>query len=123
VKKIMLIDHEPHVTRLARQALESAGKYSIREEHDIGFAVRAARWFRPDLIMVDLHVASSAGQIVAEQLQADRELCHTPLLCLSNFVAEREFLSAGMLSGYSFLAAPVHIEQLLRGVHQLLFER
>jgi two-component system, OmpR family, response regulator len=122
-KKILLIDHEPHVTRLVRQALESVGKYSIREEHDTAFAVRAARWFQPDLIMVDLNVASSDGKIVADQLQADRDLCETPLLCLSDFVAERGFLSAGMLSGYSFLAAPVQIEQLLCGVEQILFSK
>jgi hypothetical protein len=43
------------------------------------------------------------------------------LLCLSNFVSERQFMSAGILRGYSFLAVPVKIEQLLRGVEQLLF--
>jgi hypothetical protein len=30
-------------------------------------------------------------------------------------------MSAGTLRGYSFLAVPVKIEQLLRGVEQLLF--
>jgi hypothetical protein len=30
-------------------------------------------------------------------------------------------LSAGILRGYSFLAAPVKIDQLLRAVDQLLF--
>jgi hypothetical protein len=28
LKKILLIDHEPRVTRTVRRALESAGKYS-----------------------------------------------------------------------------------------------
>lgn len=123
LKKILLIDHEPHVTGLVREALESVGKYSIREEHDTAFAVHVARWFRPDLIMVDLNLASTDGEIVAQQLKSDRELRNTPLLCLSNFVSEREFLSAGVLSGYSFLASPVPIEQLMRAVDQLLFGR
>jgi Response regulator containing a CheY-like receiver domain and an HTH DNA-binding domain len=123
LKKILLIDHEPHVTGLVRQALESVGKYSIREEHDTAFAVHVARWFRPDLIMVDLNLASTDGEIIAQQLKNDRQLRNTPLLCLSTFVSEREFLSAGVLSGYSFLASPVPIEQLMRAVDQLLFGR
>jgi DNA-binding response OmpR family regulator len=121
LKKILLIDHEPRVTGLVRQALERAGKYSIREEHDTAFAVHAARWFRPDLIVVDMTTTATDGDIIAQQLQNDLELSATPLLCLSRFVSDREFHSAGILSGYSFLASPVPIEHLLRAVDQLLF--
>jgi DNA-binding response OmpR family regulator len=121
LKKILLIDHEPHITRAVRRALESAGKYSIRHEHDAAFAVHAAHWFRPDLIVVDLTNAATDGEIIAHQLQKDCDLCHVPLLCLSKLVSERQFMSAGILRGYSFLAVPVKIEQLLRGVEQLLF--
>jgi DNA-binding response OmpR family regulator len=121
LKKILLIDCEPRITRAVCRALASAGKYSIREEHDAAFAVHAAHWFRPDLIMVDLTSAATDGEIIAHQLQKDRDLCHVPLLCLSNFVSECQFMSAGILRGYSFLAVPVKIEQLLRGIEQLLF--
>jgi len=122
-KKILIVDREPRVTGPVREALESVGRYSIREEHDTAFALHAARWFRPDLIMVDLTIAAIDGEIVAQQLQNDRELRDTPLLCLSKFLSEPEFLSAGILSGYSFLASPVPIEHLIRAVDQLLFSR
>jgi len=122
-KKILIVDREPRVTGPVREALESVGRYSIREEHDTAFALHAARWFRPDLIMVDLTIAAIDGEIVAQQLQNDRELRDTPLLCLSKFVSEPEFLSAGILSGYSFLASPVPIEHLIRAVDQLVFGR
>lgn len=122
-KKILIIDREPRVTGPVREALESVGRYSIREEHDAAFAVHAVRWFRPDLIMVDLTMTATDGEFVAQQLQNDRELCDTPLLCLSKFVSGPEFLSAGILSGYSFLASPVPIEHLIRAVDQMLFGR
>ena len=123
LKKILLIDQEPHLTRTVRRALESAGKYSIREEHDAAFAVHAARWFRPDLIMVDLIHPATDGAIIARQLLKDRDLCHVPLLCLSNLVSERQFMSAGILRGYSFLAVPVKIEHLLSALEHLLFSK
>src|SRR5437660_9681445 len=88
LKKILLIDHEPHVTRTVRRALESAGKYSIRAEHDAAFAVHAARWFRPDLIMVDPIHPATDGPIIAQQLLKDRDLCHVPFLCASNCVSK-----------------------------------
>ena len=122
-KKILIVDREPRVTGPVREALESVGRYCIRAEPDTAFAVHVARWFRPDLIMVDLTIAAIDGEIVAQQLQNDRELRDTPLLCLSKFLSEPEFLSAGILSGYSFLASPVPIEHLIRAVDQLLFSR
>src|SRR5260370_34176035 len=116
LKKILLLDHKTRVTQTLRRALESAGKYSIREEHDAAFAVHAARWFRPDLIMVDLTNAASDGEIVARQLQKDRDLWHVPWLCLSNFVSDLQFLSAGIVRGYSFLAVPVKVGPLLSDI-------
>jgi DNA-binding NtrC family response regulator len=121
LKKILLIDHDTRVTWTVRRALEIAGKYSIREEHDAAFAAHAAHWFRPDLILVDLTTAASDGKIIASQLQNDSELSEVPLLCLNNFVSDRQFMSAGILRGYSFLAVPVKIDQLLSAVEQLLF--
>jgi len=121
LKKILLIDHDTRVTGTVRRALETVGKYSIREEHDAAFAVHAAHWFRPDLILVDLTTAASDAKIIASRLQNDSELCEVPLLCLNNFVSDRQFMSAGILRGYSFMAVPVKIDQLLGAVEQLLF--
>jgi DNA-binding response OmpR family regulator len=119
-KKILLIDHEPGVTRLVRQALERAGKYMIREEHDERLALHAARWFQPDLILFDTLPASSERKNLARELQTDAALRDTPVLCLSSLKPESQMVSGGILSGYSFFAAPVRIDEVLRGVEQLL---
>jgi CheY-like chemotaxis protein len=121
LKKILLIDHDMRVTRIVRRARETAGKYSIREEHDAAFAIRAARWFRPDLVVINLTTSATDGRMIANQLQNDGGLGDVPLVCLSNFALERQFLSAGTLRGYSFQAVPVKIDQLLRALDQLLF--
>ena len=121
LKKILLIDHDTRVTRIVRRALDTAGKYSIREEHDAAFAIHAARWFRPDLVVINLTTSASDGRMIANQLQNDGGLGDVPLVCLSNFAFERQFLSAGIMRGYSFQAVPVKIDQLLRALDQLLF--
>jgi DNA-binding response OmpR family regulator len=118
-KKILLIDHEPGVTRLIRRALERAGKYVIREEHDDKLAINAARWFQPDLILVD--TAGPERRNIEREIHADVTLNDTPVLSLTSLRPESQMLSGGILSGYSFFAAPVRVEEVLRGVDELLF--
>jgi len=119
-KKILLIDREPGVTRLIRRALERTGKYWIKEEHDSQFALHSARWFQPDLILVDTMTASADREVLAKQIQTDAMLQQTPLVCLSSLKSESQIASGGILSGYSFFAAPVRVDEVLRGVEQLL---
>jgi PleD family two-component response regulator len=118
-KKILLIDHEPGVTRLIRRALERAGKYLIREEHDDKLALNAARWFQPDLILVD--TADQDRRNIERQIHNDAALKDTPVLSLSNLRPESQMVSGGILSGYSFFAAPIRVEEVLHGVDELLF--
>ena len=120
-KKILLIDHERGVTQLVRRALERAGKYLIREEHDERLALHAARCFQPDLILVDTKLPSADRQNLRREIQSDRALKDTPILCLNSVKSESQMISAGILSGYSFFAAPVRVEEVLRGVDELLF--
>ncbi len=120
-KKILLIDKEPGVTRLVRRALEKTGKYWIKEEHDSQFALHSAKWFQPDLILVDTATGSADRETLAKQIQSDANLQDTPFVSLSSLKPESEMVSGGILSGYSFFAAPVKIDEVLRGVEQLLF--
>ena len=120
-KKILLIDREPGVTRLIKRALEKTGKYWIKEEHDSQFALHSARWFQPDLILLDTTTASPDREQLTRQIQTDAALRQTPVVALSSLKQESQMVSGGILSGYSFFAAPVRVEEVLRGVEQLLF--
>ena len=120
-KKILLIDREPGVTRLIKRALEKTGKYWIKEEHDSNLAMSSAHWFQPDLILMDTMTASPDREQLAKQMQKDTALRATPLVALSSLKSESQMLSGGILSGYSFFAAPIRVVDVLRGVEQLLF--
>ena len=43
------------------------------------------------------------------------------MLRLSSLKSENQIMSGGILSGYSFFAAPIRIEEILRGIDELLF--
>ncbi len=93
--------------------------YLIREEHDDKLALNAARWFQPDLILVD--TAGQDRRNIEREISSDAALKDTPVLSLSNLRPESQMVSGGILSGYSFFAAPIRVEEVLRGVDDLLF--
>ena len=120
LKKILLVDYEPRVTAVVRQALEETGKYLTKAEYDSRLALNAARWFQPDLILFDVNLTTLNGRSVAHQLQADPEFRDTPVVFLSvNTSFEGEIISGGILSGYSFVANPIRIEEFVRYVGEL----
>jgi CheY-like chemotaxis protein len=121
LKKILLVDREPKATALVRRALEGTGKYLIKVEQDSRLALHAARWFLPDLILLDGAKAESEGEDVNRQLKSDPALKDTPFLFLSeNPAPEKKVMTGGFLSGYSFLATEVSLDDLVRCVDEML---
>ncbi len=121
LKKILLVDRESRVTDDVRSALEETGQYVIKEEHDCRLAVSAARWFQPDLILLDLLM--SPGHVVSalHDLQEDVTSRDTPVVFLKNDSnPDSGVLSGGILSGYSFLANPIRLEEVASYVAELL---
>jgi len=121
LKKILLVDREPKATALVRRALEGTGKYLVKVEQDSRLALHAARWFLPDLILLDGAKAESEGEDVNRQLKSDPALKDTPFLFLSeNTAPEKKVMTGGFLSGYSFLATEVSLDDLIRCVDEIL---
>ncbi len=121
LKKILLLDYEPCVVALVRQAFEATGGYEIKEETSRSRSLHTARWFQPDLILSDLSSTPSHTDELTRQLEADPALRDTPMLFLRvESAAAGGVISAGVLSGYSFLAHPIRLEDLVHYVADLL---
>jgi len=120
LKKILLVDHEPKITALVRLALEGTGRFLVKVESDVRLAQHAAPWFRPDIVLLDA-ARTSEGEDVNRQLQNEPALKDTPFLFLSgNPVAEKKVMTGGFVSGYSFLATAVSLEDLVRFVEEMV---
>ena len=120
LKKILLVDHEPRVTALVRRAFESTGHFLVKVEADVRLAQHAAPWFRPDLVLLDAP-QTSESEDMTRQLQGEPALKDTPFVYLSgNPTAEKKVMTGGVLSGYSFLATAVTLDDLVRFVEEML---
>lgn len=121
LKKILLVDHEPQVTALVRCALESTGKYLVKVEQDSRLALHAAPWFLPDLVLLDAAKGESECEEVNRQLKSAPALKDTPFLFLTgNAAPEKKVVTGGFISGYSFLATAVSLDELVRCVDEML---
>ena len=120
LKKILLVDHEPKITALVKRALEGTGRFLVKVEADVRLAQHAAPWFRPDLVLLDA-ARTDEGEDVNRQLQSEPALKDTPFLYLSgNPATEKKVMTGGFISGYSFMAAAVSVDDLIRFLDEML---
>lgn len=121
LKKILMVDHASPGAALVRTALEQTGRYLIKEEHDRRHVANAARWFQPDLILFDSPAAEADPHAAARALQHDAAFENTPVMFVNaDTAANGRVVSGGILSGYSFFANPVRLEEFVGCIAELL---
>ncbi|MCH7505344.1 response regulator, partial [PVC group bacterium] len=92
-KKILLVDDDADFTGLLKLGLENSGPYMIREENNGKGAVRTAREFSPDLILLDMTLPDIDGYEILRRLKADEILIETPVIFLTAAVPQYEIES------------------------------
>ncbi|MGB9601615.1 MAG: response regulator [Limisphaerales bacterium] len=118
-KKILIVDDEVAFTRTLKLNLERTGLYEVRTENKGRFAAAAAKEFKPDLILLDVHMPDYDGGTVASRLKSDSALKDIPIIFLTATVSTRESGAKGtQRGGFFFLAKPVAIEQLIECIEQ-----
>ena len=121
LKKILLVDHESALTELVRRALESTGKFLVKVERDEYLALHASHWFLPDLILLDGANAESGISATSRYFTANPELQDTPVLFLNgSALSEKRVATSGVISGYTFRAGPMRIEEVASWVEDLI---
>jgi PAS domain S-box-containing protein len=85
-----------------------------------GLGVELARQYRPDLILLDVHLTDIHGFEVLERLQGDSRTVDIPVVVLSADATtwqRRRFRNAGV---YDYLSKPLDLQQLLDVIDQHL---
>ena len=120
-KKILVIDNDPASTRMVRLTLERLSGFDVRELNDPAKAVRTAREFRPDLVLLDVEMPAMDGGEVARNLQTDAMLRALPIIFMTGLVTEEETAGNSMYTnGLRVLAKPVTMAKLVRCVVERL---
>jgi DNA-binding response OmpR family regulator len=122
-KRILIVDDEPNLSTLLQHYLIQSGDYEVLTENLPGQALRSARSFNPDMILLDVNMPGKDGGEVARDIRADKALSHIPILFLTSLVSSAEAGDRVLTRGTQrFLSKPVNPEVLLGVVERTLKE-
>jgi CheY-like chemotaxis protein len=119
-RRILIVDNDRDSTHLVKILLERTGRYLVLEENDATKAHQSAQNFRPDLILLDIVMPETDGGEVAAQIQADPELQRTSIIFLTALVTKAETKSGLRIQGHPFIAKPISIPDLIKGIEENL---
>jgi two-component system chemotaxis response regulator CheY len=115
---ILLVDDDPDVRLLTRTFLEHEG-YSVFSSGDVERAVQIFRSVpQIDLLVTDLYMPGRSGMELARELKVIRN--DVPVLLISGGTLEEKQEAGLQKEGWSFLAKPFRLPELLAAVHRIL---
>ena len=113
-KRILVVDDQARDTRLMKLYLERTNDYVVKEENNARAAISAAEQFQPHLILLDVMMPDMDGGELAACFQANPKLKGVPIVFLTAAVTKGEVKAGGgQVGGYSFLAKPVVLTEVV----------
>lgn len=113
---VLVVDDDPQVRSLLRQALEEVG-HRVREAADGVAALRSVRESPPDLVVLDVMMPHLSGFDVAAALKGDVDTLGIPIVVLSVVEDAQRGYRLGV---ERYLTKPVDVSALVADVSALL---
>lgn len=121
--EILLVDDSELDCRLTLEALKDAKlRNTIHVVNDGEAALeylRRAGARRPDLILLDLNLPGLDGREVLEEIKADPDLKHIPVVILTTSRAEADILRSYQSHANCYVTKPVDLEQFSKVVRSI----
>jgi DNA-binding response OmpR family regulator len=118
-KKILIVDDEPDILRLASLRLKKLG-YDVIMAIDGKKALDVIRSEKPDLVLLDLLLPVMNGTDVCKKTKNDEKLKHIPIVLFTahsdSMTAER----AGKFGADDYVVKPLAPEELVDKIEDVL---
>jgi CheY-like chemotaxis protein len=90
--KILAVDDDANITALIHAILAPEG-CDVCEENRPFAAIKTAREFRPDLVLLDLDMPGKDGATIASEMRDDPLLRNTPVVFISSMITKSDELA------------------------------
>jgi len=117
--RVLAVDDEPTILRLIEFVLDRHG-YDVRTATDGENALAVAAQFRPHLMILDIMMPRKDGFAVAEEIRANPDLAHTPIIVLSAKAQDTDLAQGEAVGVDAYLTKPFEPDALLEVVEKYL---
>lgn len=110
--KILIVDDEPDIVEFISYNLKSKG-YQIATAYDGIEALRKAKEFRPDLVLLDVMMPNKDGMQTLREMRQTPELESVAIIFLTALSDEKSEIEGLKLGADDYIAKPIKPELLL----------
>lgn len=118
-KKILIADDEPNIV-ISLEFLMQQSNYELRTVTNGDDALRVAREFRPDVLLLDIMLPLKNGFQVCQMIRETPELNHMKIIMLTAKGRETEVAKGLALGADAYITKPFATRELLETVKRLL---
>lgn len=119
-RRVLIVDDDVNLSRLAGMILESSGKYEVLIVNQSTRALAAAIQFKAEIMLLDVDMPGMSGGDLAREAAGDPRLQNIPILFLTGLLRRDETPNGPIeRGGMKFLSKPVEPSQLLSSVAAL----
>ncbi len=116
---LLVIDDDANEVRAIATLIAQKG-YRVRQTTDPHLAIAALEKLKPDLILLDIDMPDLDGYAVCEQIKANPETKHIPIIFLSNLTDVRAQVLAFEVGGSDYVTKPVQAAAVLARIENQL---
>jgi len=122
LKKILLVDDEPHIVMMLKNRIKQAG-YDIITAGDGQEGLEKARKEKPDLIILDVMLPKLDGYKVCRMLKFDDKYKHIPIIMFTARAQEIDKKTSEEVGANGYITKPFVAQILLDKIKELLPEK
>jgi CheY-like chemotaxis protein len=119
MKRLLVVDDEPHVARVLRVSLARDG-WTVEAAHDGAEALRVIATNPPDVMITDIQMPGMGGEALCRELHARHPDRPFPILVMTSMTARDQRDWAQALGGIEFLEKPVSPRRIAALLTQML---
>lgn len=121
MKRLLVVDDEPHIARVLRVSLAREG-WQVDSASDGADALAQIATTPPDAVITDIQMPGMNGEALCRHLYADGQPAF-PVLVMTSMTAREQRSWAVELGGIEFLEKPVSPRRIAALLNQLVAGR
>jgi CheY-like chemotaxis protein len=121
--KVLAVDDEEDFISLLKLNLEQTDRFQVEGFSNGYEAIKRAREYRPDVILLDVNMPDVDGPTIWSTLTEDEETKHIPVIFLTALITkeeEQEYKKRAIGRKYSYMAKPVDTDRLISTIEDII---